>query len=134
MGKGQKRILLVEDDRYLRRACEESLKKHGFKVVAAADGEEAIRKAAAEPFDAILLDVLIPKFSGLEVLRDLNSKESTRKTPVIVLTNSSRDDDIREMRKLGIDGYHVKAELSLDELARQMDQLFEKMNSRREAE
>ncbi len=118
----KKRVLLVEDDRFLRRACEASLQQRGFDVVAATDGEEGLRMAQAARFDVILLDLLTPKKPGIEVLEELKRNESTRRIPVLILSNSSRDEDKRRATELGADGYYAKANLSLkvlgDEAAR----------------
>jgi len=116
MGTPGKRVLLVEDDRFLRRACEASLRQRGFTVVAAADGEEGLRLARAEAPDLVLLDLLMPKLSGVDVLRALKADEATRGIPVLVLSNSSRQQDIDEITRLGAVGYLVKANLSLQEL------------------
>lgn len=116
MSTNPKRVLLVEDDRFLRRACEKSLQQHGFTVSTAADGEEALRAIHADPPDIILLDLLMPKVSGFEVLKDIRSDEKTRSIPVIILTNSSKEIDIREIQSLGVTEYLVKANLSLEEL------------------
>jgi len=116
MGSSEKRVLVVEDDRFLRRACEASLRQRGFAVVAAVDGEEGLRLARAEAFDLILLDLLMPKLSGVEVLRALKGDAATRPIPVLVLSNSSRQQDIDEVMRLGAVGYLVKANLSLQEL------------------
>lgn len=111
-----KRILLVEDDRFLRRACEASLKQRGFMVETAADGEEALQAVRANPPNLVLLDMLMPKVSGLDVLRALRSDAATRDLPVLILSNSSREQDVQEVTQLGIAGYLVKANLSLKEL------------------
>jgi CheY-like chemotaxis protein len=116
MAPAEKRVLVVEDDRFLRRACEASLRQRGFAVVVAADGEEGLRLARAEVFDLILLDLLMPKLSGVEVLRALKGDAATRPIPVLVLSNSSRQQDIDEIMRLGAVGYLVKANLSLQEL------------------
>lgn len=116
MGTPGKRVLLVEDDRFLRRACEASLRQRGFTVMAAADGEEGLRLARAEAPDLVLLDLLMPKLSGVDVLRALKADEATRGIPVLVLSNSSRQQDIDEITRLGAVGYLVKANLSLQEL------------------
>jgi len=121
----EKRILLVEDDRFLRRACEGSMRQRGFTVLTATDGEEGLRLARAEPPDLILLDMLMPKLSGLEVLRALKAEEGTRVIPVLVLSNSSREGDMQEAMKLGAVGYLVKADLSLQELGDRVTQLLE---------
>ncbi|PYO09902.1 MAG: DNA-binding response regulator, partial [Candidatus Rokuibacteriota bacterium] len=59
-----RRVLLAEDDRFLRRAAEARLRRHGLEVLTATDGEEALRVARAEPLDLILLDVVMPKLQG----------------------------------------------------------------------
>lgn len=120
-----KRVLLVEDDRFLRRACEKSLRQQGFNVSTAPDGEEALRAIHADPPDIILLDLLMPKVSGIEVLKNIKSDEKTRDIPVIILTNSSKETDIREIESLGVSGYLVKANLSLEELGNQVKQAVE---------
>jgi DNA-binding response OmpR family regulator len=117
-----KRVLLVEDDRFLRRACEASLQQRGFEVRTATDGEEGLALATSQRFDIILLDLLMPKKPGIEVLAALKSNESTARIPVLILSNSSRDEDKRRAVELGANGYYVKANLSLktlgDEVAR----------------
>lgn len=125
MGANGKRILLVEDDRFLRRACEKGLCQRGFTVLTAADGEEALRRARTEAPDVILLDLLMPKISGIEVLRILKSEHETRAIPVLVLTNSSKEQDLQEIMRLGAAGYQVKANLSLQDLGDKVAQLLE---------
>ena len=124
MGTTGKRILLVEDDRFLRRACEASLRQRGLNVTTAADGEEGLRLARSERPDLILLDMLMPKMSGLEVLRALRSGEATRAVPVLVLSNSSRDQDIADVNSLGVSGYFVKSNLSLQELGELVERVL----------
>lgn len=124
MDTNGKRILLVEDDRFLRRACEMSLRQRGFTVVTAVDGEEALGLARAEAPDLILLDLLIPKIPGIEVLRALKSDEATWAIPVLVLSNSSREQDVQVVMNLGAIGYWVKADLSLRKLGERVGQLL----------
>jgi DNA-binding response OmpR family regulator len=108
-----RRVLVIEGDRFLRRACEASLRQRGLGVVAATDGEEGIRAAMREPFDVILLDLIVPKKSGTEVLAAIRADEALKKVPVFILANSSRDEDRRRALALGANGYYVKANLSL---------------------
>ena len=119
-----KRILLVEDDRFLRRACETSLRQRGLTVTTAADGEEGLRMARAERPDLILLDLLMPKLSGVDMLRALRGAEDTRGLPVVILSNSSREEDVQEVSRLGISGYFVKSNLSLQELGDKIDRIL----------
>lgn len=112
-----KRILIVEDDRVLRRACEVGLRKRGYDVVSAADGEEGLALATSQAFDLVLLDMLMPRMSGLEMLRELRRRAPEYDVPILVLSNSSRPGDRLDAQELGAAGYMVKASLSLDHLA-----------------
>jgi DNA-binding response OmpR family regulator len=119
------RVLLVEDDRFLRKACEASLKQRGYDVLVASDGEEGLRLAVAEQPAIVLLDLLMPKMPGIEVLRGIRSHPATASIPVLILSNSSRDEDKRAAEALGASGYFVKANLSLKELAREVERLVQ---------
>ena len=120
---GPARILVVEDDRFLRRACEASLRERGFEVIIAEDGEDGLRLARAAPPDLILVDLLMPKLCGIEMLRALRERPETAVIPVVMLSNSSRDEDKQQALQLGASGYYVKANLSLRELAGRVDRL-----------
>ena len=95
-------------------------------MVTAADGEEALRLARTEAPDLVLLDLLLPKLPGLEVLQTLKAEDATRAIPVLVLSNSSREEDVQRVLKLGAVGYLVKANLSLQELGERVTQLLER--------
>ena len=116
MEQPAKRILLAEDDRFLRRAAEAALKRAGFTVLAAADGEEALRMAMAEKPDLVLLDLIMPKLQGFEVLKALKGDPATAAIPVVVLSNLGQDGDVQRALEGGAVAYLVKANLSLDEL------------------
>jgi CheY-like chemotaxis protein len=111
------RILLIEDNRFLRRACEIGLSARGFRVTSAVDGEDGVKRALAEHPDLILLDLVMPKMSGLEALRVLREANETRQIPVLVVSNSPREQYLDEVTRLGAVGYLVKANLRLDDLA-----------------
>jgi CheY-like chemotaxis protein len=125
MSAGDKTILLVEDDRFLRRACEASLRKQGLVVETATDGDEALRRVVELHPDLILLDLLMPKVSGLVALRTLKADEKTRDIPVLILSNSSREEDMREVMDLGALDYWIKANLSLKDLGARVAKLLE---------
>src|SRR5262249_2929172 len=116
VGPRGNRVWVVGEDGVLRGGGEGSLRQRGLAVTTAADGEEGLRLARSEPPDLILLDMLMPKLSGLEVLRALRGDEATRRVKVLILSNSSREQDIAEVSHLGISGYFVKSNLSLQEL------------------
>jgi DNA-binding response OmpR family regulator len=110
------RILLVEDDKFLRRACEVGLKKRGFAVLTANDGEEGLQLARSESPDIILLDMLMPRLNGMETLEALKKDAQTSGIPVVILSNTSMDSDLQQASALGAIGYLVKASMSLQEL------------------
>jgi DNA-binding response OmpR family regulator len=116
-----RRVLLAEDDRFLRRAAEARLRQHGLDVLTAADGEEALRLARAEPLDLVLLDVVMPKLEGFEVLRLLKQDPATARIPVIVLSNLGQERDVSQAMALGAVAFLVKAHLSLQDLVDRVD-------------
>lgn len=119
------RVLLAEDDRFLRRAGEAALRRAGFAVVTAADGEQTLELARSTRPDAILLDVIMPKLQGFEVLRRLKADPVTAPIPVIVLSNLGQESDVERALEGGAIGYLVKANVSLDELAAKVRSLLD---------
>jgi CheY-like chemotaxis protein len=89
------KVLLVEDNKLTRMASERSLTKAGYRVVSATNGEEALEVAARENPDVVLLDMMLPKLSGPEVLQRLKRNPATAKIPVIVLTGLSQKNQAR---------------------------------------
>jgi DNA-binding response OmpR family regulator len=124
MGESTRRILLAEDDRFLRKAAETALKRQGFTVLAAVDGEEALRMARTEAPDLILLDLIMPKLQGFEVLRALKADAATAAIPVIILSNLGQDSDVKQAMEAGAAGYFVKANLSLQDLVKQVGEML----------
>ena len=110
-------ILLAEDDRILRKAGEATLRKRGYAVIAAVDGEDALAKAREHKPDLILLDVIMPKLQGFEVLASLKSDAATRDIPVIMLSNLQDESDVRKATDAGALDYLVKSNVPLDVLA-----------------
>src|SRR5205814_6306845 len=111
------RILLAEDDRILRKAGEVSLRKKGYEVIPAVDGEDALAKTRDQKPDLILLDVMMPKMQGFDVLRALKGDPAVRDIPVIMLTNLEQPADIKRAADAGAHSYLVKSNMNLDELA-----------------
>jgi CheY-like chemotaxis protein len=109
-------ILLAEDNKFLRRTAEATLNRHGFTVLTASDGEEALKLAESNEPDLILLDVVMPKMNGFDVLRVLKREPATSAIPVIVLSNLEQQNDIATARELGAAGFWVKANVGLEEL------------------
>ena len=119
-----KYILLAEDDRFLRRACETKLKQRGFDVEVAVDGEEALARARERMPDLLLLDLLMPKRDGHAVLEALKADEATSRIPVVILSNSSKDLEMRQASTLGAVDYWIKSNLSLQEICDRVERLL----------
>jgi CheY-like chemotaxis protein len=127
------RILLIEDDKFLRRACEVGLKKRGFAVLTANDGLEGLQQARSGSPALILLDMLMPRLNGMETLEELKKDEQTRNIPVVILSNSSNDSSIQQAKALGAIGYLVKASMSLQELGDRVTSFLEEAGYKPEA-
>jgi len=107
------KILLVEDSKFLRLATERALARAGYEVSTAADGEEAVKKARENLPDLILLDLLLPKVTGTDVLKALKQDPATARIAVVVLTGMSQK-NADWLRRDGAFGFLGKAELALD--------------------
>jgi CheY-like chemotaxis protein len=114
------RVLIADDDRLLRTAAVTALRRAGFDVVAAEDGERAVALAEAERPDLILLDLIMPKVDGFEALARLKANPETRGIPVIVLSNLGTESDQRGASEGGAIGFFIKSALSLADLVAQV--------------
>ena len=108
------KILLVDDSKFLRLATGRALTRAGYEMSFAGDGDEALLMAAEKLPDLILLDMMLPKMSGLEVLKALKKETATEAIPVVVLTGLSQANAER-LRKDGAFGFLTKADLALDQ-------------------
>ncbi|OGY23127.1 MAG: hypothetical protein A2172_01975 [Candidatus Woykebacteria bacterium RBG_13_40_15] len=111
------KILVVEDDQFLRELYEELLKEEGYEVELASDGEDGLNKMTAGGFDLVLLDIMLPKIDGLEILRRLKEKHPEKPNgPVVLLTNLGQDSIIKEGFNLGASGYLIKSSMNPDQV------------------
>jgi DNA-binding response OmpR family regulator len=104
------KILVVEDEEALSKVIEEKLRESGYFVDVAADGDAALLKTKSFTPDAIVLDLLLPKKSGFEVLEILKRDEEFKLIPVVVVSNLGLDSDIKRALSLGAADYYVKSE------------------------
>ncbi len=105
-------ILIVEDDTFLREMYVHVFAKDGFSMIQAEDGEQGIEVAESTNVQLILLDIMLPKKTGIDVLRQLRLPDSRAiNTPIILLTNLGQESIIREAFKIGANGYILKADL-----------------------
>lgn len=111
-----KKILFVEDESALQKTFGDILGKNDYKMVSALDGEIGLRLAKSEKPDLILLDLVLPRVHGLEVLKKLKEDPETKEIPVIVLTNLEEMEDIDKAIKLGATTYLVKMRYTIEEV------------------
>jgi len=114
------KILFVEDEPTLQKELNEILQQEGFKILSAFDGEEALKLSREEMPDLILLDLILPKKDGFEVLKELKADEKMKDIPVIVLTNLEGLGDVEKAIDLGATSYLVKANYKLEEVVRKI--------------
>ncbi len=115
MSRGK--ILFVDDDNFLRKVYQTELKEKGFEVSLAVDGEDGLQKVSEVQPDLIILDLIMPKKSGFEMLSDLKRFVETRSIPVIVLSNLAQSEDQKKALDLGAVDYLVKDNTTLDIIA-----------------
>jgi two-component system phosphate regulon response regulator PhoB len=108
-------ILVVEDEEALAQLLKYNLEKEGYRVTAAADGEEALVLAEENPPDLVVLDWMLPKAAGIEVCRRLRSRQETRNTPIVMLTARTEESDRIRGLDVGADDYVTKP-FSMNEL------------------
>jgi len=111
-----KKILFVEDERALQKTMGDLLYGEGYEVVSAYDGETGLKMAKTEKPDLILLDLILPKLHGFDVLKRIKEDPETRDIPLIVLTNLEGLGDVEKALELGATTYLVKANYSLEEV------------------
>jgi len=105
---GKKRILAVDDRRNIVKLIQVNLEKAGYEVSCAYDGDEALRKVNISKPDLIVLDVMMPRKDGFQVLKELKENSETKDIPVIMLTAKAQDADIFRGWQSGVDCYLTK--------------------------
>lgn len=118
-----KKILLVEDEPFLSGMYKTKLQLEGFDVTVAMDGEEALDKIKGDKFDLVLLDIMMPKLNGFEVLKNIrhDSNPGTSGTPVVMLTNLGQKSDIEQGLLLGANDYVIKASFTPAEVVQKIN-------------
>lgn len=121
MDNQNKKLLIVEDDQFLREFYQELLQGEGYTVDVAADGEIGLNKIQNNEYNLILLDIMLPKKDGVQVLRDLKTQgPKSANVPVVVLSNLGQDAIIKECFDLGAAGYLIKSALNPDQVLEQV--------------
>jgi len=116
-----KTILFVEDESAIHKTLSDVFSKKDYNILSALDGEVGLRLAKEKKPDIILLDLILPKMNGFEVLEELKKDETTKDIPVIVLTNLEQMEDIQKAIDLGATTYLVKSNYDLGEVVQMVE-------------
>lgn len=128
MENTRRKILIIEDDRFISEMYARTLTKNGFEVVESTNGPDGLKLAKNGGWSYILLDIMLPDITGVEILQDLRSTATEKKdddTKIIVMTNFEQDDATRESMEKLADGYLIKAEITprrMVEIIQEMEQ------------
>jgi CheY-like chemotaxis protein len=112
-----KKVMVIEDDRFLSTLVKARLEREGFTIAQAFDGEEALDLLRREtPPSLIILDLIMPKVTGFELLQTISITPGLASIPVVILSNLAQDSDIEKAKQLGAKEYFVKVKVSIDDL------------------
>lgn len=123
-----KRVLIAEDDFFIRDIYSKVFSLAGYTVEVAVDGEDALNKIKAqiEPYDMLLLDIMMPKITGLDVLKQIRTMNTISKnTSVFILSNLGQQNIIEEAFKIGMDGYIIKSQMTPQQIVEEINTYFQ---------
>ncbi len=116
MSQDKQKVLMIEEDHFLRKIYKNKLTLAGFDFIEAINGEEGLNKVMAEKPDVVLLDVILPIKNGFDVLMEIRKNNITKNIPVVILSNLAQESDIKRGLSLGAQDYLVKPEVTLSEV------------------
>ena len=125
MADTAKKVMLIEDDKFLSSLIKARLEKDGFSVVQSFDGDDAITRLPEERPDLVILDLIMPKTNGFEVLKAMSLMPGLERTPVVIVSNLAQDSDIAKAQQLGAKAYFVKVKISIDDLIGKIENLVQ---------
>ena len=111
-----KKILIIEDDKFLRELISQKLEIEGYEISEAVDGEKGIKQVEEEKPDLVLLDLILPGIDGFEVLTKMKEDSALSQIPVIILSNLGQKDDVERGLKIGANDYLIKAHFTPGEI------------------
>lgn len=126
------KVLIVEDDMFVRDIYHIKFEKEGFEVILAENGVEAIRSLGEIIPDIILLDMVMPYMDGMEVLKKIKENKAWKKIPIIMLTNISEKDKINEGLEYGVNEYLIKSHFTPSEVVEKVQNIL-KEESKKES-
>jgi len=121
-----KTILIVDDDQFITIAYKAGFEQVGYAVMVANDGEEAIKQMTAKRPDLVLLDIMMPKVDGFEVLQAIKATKGLADIPIVIFTNLSQESDEKTARAYGAADFLTKANVSLNDVLARVERLLDK--------
>ncbi|MDD2731942.1 MAG: response regulator [Candidatus Pacebacteria bacterium] len=119
-----KRILFIEDEKAIQKTMGEFLKKKGYNVISAFDGETGLKMVKVKKPDLVLLDLVLPKLHGFDLLEKIKADPETEKIPVIILTNLEGTEEVTKALELGATTYLVKSSYRLQDVLSKIKQVL----------
>ena len=116
--------MIGEDEEILLKVLKEKFEKSGFEVLVATDGEQALEIIRRSKPEAVLLDIILPKKDGFEVLYEIRLDPELKSIPVIMLTNLGQDEDIKKAIRMGANDYIVKTQHPINEVVKKVKNLL----------
>ena len=126
MTERKPKILMIEEDKFLRKIYRDKFSRLDFDFSEATTGEEGLNKVIYEKPDIVILDLMLPKKNGFDVLIDIKRNKNTQATPVFILSNLGQESDKKRGISLGADEYLVKTEVSLSEVVEKVKEQISK--------
>lgn len=120
----KKKILIVEDDEFVAEIYSTKLSEMGYDVLVVRDGQEGLTVLGRNKVDLILLDILMPVMSGIEMLEEMKKKEEWKNIPVILLTNVGEKESIEKVKGLGVKNYLIKSHFTPAEVIEKIGAVF----------
>lgn len=124
MDQKQRKVLLVEDEEFIRDLYVRQLTQSGFEVKAAADGTTGLQALKSDTFDLLLLDIMLPGINGLQVLREFKAANPNSPMKIVLLTNLGQEAVIKEGFELGAHAYLIKASLTPDQVVNEINNVL----------
>jgi len=118
----KKKILVVEDEKAMARALEAKLMRFGYEVTIADNGDQALTLLKNNQYDLIILDLMMPKKNGFDVLEELRKRGNT--IPVVISSNLGQENDIKTALELGAKDYFVKSDTPIAEIIQRIQKIF----------
>lgn len=120
-----KKILLIEDEDFIRDLYKRQFEKAGFVVDGFAKGKEGLVASTQTMYDLLLLDIMLPDINGMEILKQVKQNPVTKNLPVVMLTNLGQDSIIKEGFTLGAEGYLIKASFTPDQVVQEATNILD---------